>query len=268
MEAGSCIIFDVETTGTVADFDQIIELCIQFSLTDSSAAKTWRFKPEVPINPAAQAVHGISAEDLVNCPPFHEHSSEIAEYLEQAKILVGYNVKFDLQFLLSEFKRAKLPAPDLSEKLILDPFYLWAHFEPRTLSGAHKKFVGSEFSGAHSATEDVAATARVLNGMLSAFDLTKQSWEDIAKLCGVELVPKSWIGPSNHFIWQQDDAIFGFGKHRGKSILTVAKSDNGSYVDWMLKKDFPKHVIQIAEEARTRSDEEFYQWLKKQFPRN
>lgn len=261
------LIFDVETTGISPERDQIIELSIQHSLNNDSNAQTWRFKPSAPIQPEAQAVHGISMDDLKDCPPFSQHAEELEQIFSNAEYLVGYNVKFDLSFLLSEFDRAKLSPPNFSETIIIDPFQLWRHFEPRTLAGAHKKFVGSEFDGAHGAQADVAATGRVLLGMLKKFDLESSEWNEISKCCPIDSEQKSWIGPSNHFLWQNEEAVFGFGKHRGKPILTVAQDNNGSYVDWMSKKDFPKHVVEIATHARNKADQDFYSWLKKSYPR-
>lgn len=264
-DSNSILIFDVETTGTSADFDQIIELCAQHTLSDESTAKTWRFKPDVPIQPAAQAVHGISMEDLADSPRFADCADELSELFSTAEILVGYNVQFDLSFLLSEYNRAGLQAPELRSKKIIDPYQLWRHFEPRTLAGAHKKFVGREFESAHSATADVAATGRVLQGMLTHFGLSENKWSEISSYCPIDDQQKGWIGPSNHFLWENNQAVFGFGKHKGKTVLSVAQSDNGSYVDWMSKKSFPSHVLEIATQARKLSDAEFYQWLKKAY---
>ncbi len=64
------IVFDVETTGTHKDRDQIIELSAQQGLGTDAPRKTWRIKPSVPISPGAQRVHGISMDDLKNCEPF------------------------------------------------------------------------------------------------------------------------------------------------------------------------------------------------------
>ncbi len=64
------IVFDVETTGTRKDQDQIIELSAQQGLGIDTPRKTWRIKPSVPISPGAQRVHGISMDELKDCEPF------------------------------------------------------------------------------------------------------------------------------------------------------------------------------------------------------
>ena len=64
------VVFDVETTGTRKDYDQIIEFSAQQGFGSDAPRKTWRFKPSVPISPGAQRVHGISMDDLKDCEPF------------------------------------------------------------------------------------------------------------------------------------------------------------------------------------------------------
>ena len=258
------LIFDVETTGTNAERDQIIELCIQQGLEDGSNSQTWRFKPSVKIHPEAQKVHGISMDDLIDCPPFAENTAEIRSLVESADILVGYNISFDLSFLQAEFSRIKQPL-NVANKLLVDPYQLWRHFEPRSLSAAHERFVGEKFEGAHSATEDVAATARVLVGMRSAFELDKTEWKKIAELCGVSTKRGNWIGPSYHFIWRGTTATVGFGKHRNRAIVELAQEQGGGYLKWMASNDFPEHAKLIAQQAISMDEAGFNQWLVDNF---
>ncbi len=258
-------IFDVETTGTNAESDQIIELCVQFGLSDSSEVSTWRFKPGVPISPGAQAVHGISMNDLKDCPPFAEHANEIREMIEGADILVGYNLAFDLGFLQAEFRRIEQDALNISDALLVDPYQLWRQCEPRNLSAAYKRFAGKEMQDAHAASADVAATGEILEGMVKDFGLSDKSWNEIAQMCPIHSGRKNQIGPSNHFIWQGEVAVFGFGKHRSRPIIEVAKEDKGSYAQWVASKDFPGHVKKIIKAAMDQSPEEFSEWLSKNF---
>ena len=91
------LIFDTETTRTDKDRDQIIELSIQQGLADNSPQKTWRIKPNVPISSGAQRVHGITMEDLADCPLFRALAGEIRPFFENADVLVGYDVSIDLE---------------------------------------------------------------------------------------------------------------------------------------------------------------------------
>ena len=70
------LFFDIESTGLNIASDAIIELSFVKILPGSEQRiKTWRVKPwdyangrQKAINPAAQAVHGISDADLADCP--------------------------------------------------------------------------------------------------------------------------------------------------------------------------------------------------------
>lgn len=189
--APKIVIFDCETTGIDYATDQVIELCIQRGLEgdhrDGNASRTWRIRPAAPIHPAAQAIHGISAADLERCPTFADVALEIAAWFSAADIIVGYNVAFDIQMLQAEYARLPELHParrslDLTGKQVIDALRLWQKCEPRSLQHAHQRFVGDEFAAAHSARADVAATGRVLAGMIKHFGLDEPrvDWNQIA----------------------------------------------------------------------------------------
>ncbi|MCA9450580.1 MAG: 3'-5' exonuclease, partial [Candidatus Omnitrophica bacterium] len=221
------IIFDVETTGMAPDKDQIIELAVQRGLEPGAELQVWRFRPSVPIAPAAQAVHGISMEDLADCPSFADQLPEFLPLFEEASILIGYNVKFDLTFLLAELQRNKYPALDLSTKQIVDPLRIWQAMEPRRLENAVLRFTGKELTNAHAAGADVQATGEALQGMLEAFGLAGRPWKELAEITGFR--QSDWIGPTYHIRWKEGAPCFAFGKHNGESLVTVAAKDSRSY---------------------------------------
>lgn len=255
------ITFDVETTGTNSKKDQIIEICLQLGFEPGSELKTWRIKPNVPISPGAQKVHGISIEDLKDCKDFKAASKEFINYFQEAKVIIGYNVEFDIGFLQAELGRNGLETLDLKEIDIVDPYNIWRKCEPRNLSSAHKKFTGKELDNAHSAEADVAGTANVLKGMIKHFDLQDSNWGQLAKLSG--LSRSNWIGPSNHFQLKDEVVVFGFGKYRNKALVEVAKNEDRSYFNWIIAKDdFPSHVKQILSDAPLTCEESLQKWVK------
>mgnify|MGYP001245500997 CR=1 FL=1 len=259
----SILVFDVETTGTKKDYDQIIELSVQQGLGDDEPRKTWRFKPSVPISPGAQQVHGISMDDLADCEPFSKVAEKIHRGFAKADVIVGYNVNFDLEMLQAEFQRAGLLSIDLTKKLIVDPLRLWQEMEPRSLGDAHRRFVGIEFEDAHSAEADIAATARVLNGMLTDFNLKDRSLEELADLCEPER--RNWIGPSRHFQWKEGVPIIGFGKHAGTPLHELIDGPEAGYLEWMMSKDFPEHVTRICAHALRNGGKKLIDWIIAEF---
>jgi DNA polymerase-3 subunit epsilon len=260
------MVFDVETTGTDRRRDQVIELCMQFGLADDAPKRTWRFLPEVPIHPGAQAVHGIAIEDLDDCPPFASAAEEIAAIFARAEVIVGYNLAFDIDMLQAEYERLRLPMLDLSGKKIVDPFRLWQQCEPRSLQHAHQRFVGERFAAAHTASADVAATGRVLQGMLRHFGLDGRDWTDIAGVCDPQgRSQAAWIGGTRHFQWDAGAVVVGFGKHAGKPLHVLARTEDATYLRWMIEKDFPSHVQDLCQQALDLPAEDFLAWARARF---
>lgn len=266
MQASDILVFDVETTGTDLRRDQIIELCVQLGLDSDAPSKTWRIRPAVPIHPGAQAVHGISMEDLAECPPFAAYADEIRRVFARARVLVGYNMSFDISMLQAEYARLEQPAVDLSDKQLVDAFRLWQQCEPRSLQHAHQRFVGDTFASAHSASADVAATGRVLRGMIDAFGLGDRDWQDIAEVCEPDRA--TWAGPSRHLRWGADGAIeIGFGRHAGTPVHVLAHSPDRDYLLWILDKNFPIHVHAVCRRALDLPVRQFHEWVARAFGR-
>lgn len=264
MRSSEVIVFDVETTGTDRRRDQVIELCVQLGLSDGSESLTWRFHPSVPIHPGAQAVHGITMEELAGCPRFAEVAGDIRRVFDGAQVLVGYNLEFDIGMLQAEYQRLRQPPIDLQRKKIVDAFRLWQQCEPRSLQHAHQRFVGDSFAEAHSAAADVAATGRVLQGMLESFGLSGNDWDAIAEVCEPERA--TWIGPSRHVRWDTGgNPVLSFGKHAGKPLHLLARSEDGGYLRWIMSKDFPPHVHEICAKANELAADEFIRWVRGTF---
>jgi DNA polymerase-3 subunit epsilon len=257
------IVFDCETTGIDFVKDQVIELCVQHGLDDTAHSRTWRIKPSVAIAPAAQAVHGITMNDLAGCPGFGEYADEIAMVFANADVIVGYNLSFDIDMIQAEYARIGRPPLDLGGKKIVDAFRLWQQCEPRSLQHAHRRFVGDDFAAAHSATADVAATGRVLVGMLRHFNLEGQEWGQIASVCDPGRA--SWVGPSRHLRWENEIIVLGFGKHMGAALHELAAGPDRSFLSWVISKDFPPHVGEICKAALERTCDDLVAWARQRF---
>ncbi len=255
--------FDCETTGIDFTRDQVIELCVQHGLDDKAHSRTWRIKPSVPIAPAAQAVHGISMADLAECASFSDYADEISMVFANADVIVGYNLSFDIDMLQAEYTRINRPLLDLSGKKIVDAFRLWQQCEPRSLQHAHRRFVGDAFAAAHTASADVAATGRVLVGMLKHFQLDGQDWSQVATVCDPGRA--SWVGPSRHLRWENEVIVLGFGKHAGAAVHELAAGPDRSFLSWVISKDFPPHVMEICKAALDRNAEDLHAWVRQRY---
>jgi DNA polymerase III subunit epsilon len=95
------IVLDTETTGlTVEDGHRIIEIgCLEI-VNRRITGNTLHFyvNPDRPIDEGALAVHGITAERLLDEPKFSEIVEPLLGFVGNAQILI-HNAPFDLSFL-------------------------------------------------------------------------------------------------------------------------------------------------------------------------
>mgnify|MGYP003643451882 CR=1 FL=1 len=238
-------LFDVETTGVDSGVDQIIEISFIAINGNKKLVKTERFKPSVPISPGAQDVHGISAEDLKNCPSFHSAAAYYHKLMTNCDVICGYNVDFDIKMIVAEFKRSRLDSP-IDKQAIIDPFHLWRAMSPRTLVGAAKHFLGIDLEDAHSAEADINATEDILYKMLETWDLGEKTPEELTNIAFPER--RFWIGPSGHFIWNDDGKIvLNFStKHKGTILDAKIDEEVSGFLHWCISKDFDPHIKSIA----------------------
>lgn len=98
------IVFDTETTGLNPETgDRIVEIgCIELiNRVETGAHFHCYFNPERPMDPAAQAVHGLSDTFLSNKPLFADKVEELLDFLGDSP-LVAHNARFDFAFLNHE----------------------------------------------------------------------------------------------------------------------------------------------------------------------
>jgi DNA polymerase III epsilon subunit len=118
------IIFDTETTGLDAREDRIIELgCIELDNRFPTGRTFHHYiNPQGrAINPEAQAVHGIGAEQLVGKPTFGDLAEKFLAFIDGAK-LVAHNAGFDMGFINAEF--ARLGHPAVGQERVVDTLAL------------------------------------------------------------------------------------------------------------------------------------------------
>ncbi|HUS26847.1 MAG TPA: hypothetical protein VMZ53_00005, partial [Kofleriaceae bacterium] len=206
---------------------------------------------------------------------FADIVDQITAVFADATVIVGYNIAFDIDMLQAEYARIGRPMLDLANKQIVDAFKLWQACEPRSLQHAHQRFVGNGFASAHSASADVAATGRVLAGMLRHFSLGP-NWSQLATVCDPEgrlrdLLSRStsWVGPSHHLRWDGDVIVVNFGKHANVPLHELANGPERSFLRWILDRpagrDFPPHVNELCRAALELPPEELLAWARARF---
>lgn len=243
------VVFDLETTGIDPATDRIVELAaLRIEPDGRRETRTRRVNPERAIPPEATAVHGIRDEDVRDAPTFRQIARSFLRWIEGAD-LAGFNVaRFDLPLLEREMRESGL---DLgrADRRIVDAMTIFHRKERRDLSAAVRFYIGREHAGAHSAAADVEAAADVLDAQLGRY-------EDLPRALG-DLV--AWIGAERgdgseraaKFGWRDGEAVFGFGRHQGRTVADVAR-ESPDYLRWILDADFPTEIKRVVREALAR----------------
>ena len=200
--------------------------------------KTRRLNPTIPITPGAQAVHGISDEDVKDCPTFKQVAKSLAKLMEGCDI-AGYNsLKFDIPMLAEEFLRAGVDF-DFRKRKLVDVQNIFHKKEQRTLKAAYKFYCGQNLDNAHSAEADTMATYEVLEAQLDryAHDEEDPLQNDIAFLAKYSCQTR-FVDYAGRIVLNDDDEpVFNFGKHKGRRVVDVL-SKEPSYYSWMMDGDF------------------------------
>jgi DNA polymerase-3 subunit epsilon len=98
------IVFDTETTGlSPAEGHRIVEIgCVElFNRVETGRVYHAYFNPDRPMDPVAQAIHGLSDHFLSDKPYFSDTVEDLLDFLEDSP-LVAHNASFDFAFLNHE----------------------------------------------------------------------------------------------------------------------------------------------------------------------
>ena len=256
------IFFDLETTGLDIANDRIIEIAyIKVYPNGNEESFTYRINPERPIPAESTAVHGITDEDVKDCPTFAELARKIAAFIGNAD-LCGYNSnKFDVPLLVEEFLRTDVEF-SLHNRRFIDVQNIFHKMESRTLSGAVKFYLNKNLEDAHTANADTRATLEVLKAQLDKYDgveykdsdgkVSVPIVNDMQALADFTNVHR-WADLAGHLIYDKQGRVcLNFGKHKGKALEEVFKIEP-NYFEWMMRSEFPLSTKRIVSEIRLRS---------------
>lgn len=116
--------------------------------------------PRVPIPEESTKAHGYTNDMLKGMKPFSMHWKQIARFWRDADVQIGHNLMFDKNVLHWELRRIskQLNFPWASNDVCtVEVCTKWLGHR-LSLTDLHIKLFGNEFSGAHSAMNDVNAT--------------------------------------------------------------------------------------------------------------
>lgn len=245
------VCFDLETTGTDIGRDHVVEIGL-VRLEPDGRRTEWvrRVNPGEPIPPEATRVHGITDDDVRDAPKLAEIADELLALLAGAD-LAGFNsLGFDWPFLAAEMERIGRPL-DRAAARHVDAMRIFHQKEPRDLGAALRFYCGREHAGAHSALADAAATLDILAAQVERYDDLPEDVGGLHAFCGQGR--ENRVDGEGKLVWNEaGEAVFAFGKHRGRSLREVAAADP-SYLRFLQREDldrpFSPELRRIAREA-------------------
>jgi DNA polymerase-3 subunit epsilon len=233
-------IFDLETTGLNITSDRIVEIAIIRVEADGTESEFLRrVNPGMPIPAEVSAIHGIFDEDVADAPTFEEIANEVIQFIDDSD-LAGYNSnKFDIPVLAEELMRAGCDF-DVSSRRFVDVQNIFHKMEQRTLAAAFQFYCEKPMENAHNALYDARVTLDVFRAQLDRYSTLENNVEylsNFSKAGNYNLLDFAGRLAIN----EHGEAMYNFGKHKGKTIREVMRIEPG-YYGWMLDADFPLYT--------------------------
>lgn len=240
------VVFDIESTGISPRADRIIELAaIRVETSGKKRSRDWLLNPTVPIPLETTAIHGITNEIVADCPTFADVAGEIRDFFAGCD-LAGFNhTRFDIPMLCEEFTRVGIDFA-VDGRRTLDAQRIFHQREPRDLTAALAFYCDEIFTEAHGASADTEATLRVLAGQFKRYPDLPRDMEELDRL----LNPRDpfSVDRSGRLRWVDNEITINFGRKKGRRLRDLVAND-ASFLNWMLRSDFPPDTRQIVRDA-------------------
>ena len=242
------VFFDLETTGIDIAKDRIVEISmVKVMPNGEEIVKTRRINPGMPIPPESTAIHGITDEDVKDCPKFKEIAKSLAAQIEGCD-LAGFNSnRFDIPMLAEEFLRAGVDV-DLNRRKFIDVQTIFHKMEQRNLTAAYKFYCNKDLANAHSAEADTMATYEVLKAQLDRYPELENDVNFLSKYSSFT----NNVDFAGRMVYnEKGQEVINFGKYKGRLVEEELKSDP-SYYAWIMNGDFPLNTKKMLTEIRLR----------------
>ncbi|MBL6668402.1 MAG: 3'-5' exonuclease [Crocinitomicaceae bacterium] len=242
----SLCVFDLETTGLQVTKDRIVQIAALKIHPDGTEEElNLVVNPEMEIPQEVIDIHGITNEMAIKAPTFRALAEQIKSFFGDSD-LAGYNSnKFDIPVLAEEFLRAGIEF-DLTQRAFIDVQNIFHKMEQRTLVAAYKFYCQKNLENAHDAMHDTKATWEVLEKQIEKYKLKPDvvSLAELSRAGNHKILDMAGRIAMN----SKEEVIYNFGKHKGKTIASVAKTEPG-YYGWMLEADFPLYTKSVLRKA-------------------
>ena len=150
---------------------------------------------------------------------------------------------------------------DLKGRRFVDVQNIFHKMEPRNLRAAYKFYCDKELENAHSAEADTLATYEILKAQLDRYrdveirdrkgNPVRPIVNDVKALSEFSYSTRA-VDLIGHIVYNDRNVeVFNFGKHKGKSVTEVFKTEP-SYYDWIMKSEFPLSTKKVVTSIKLR----------------
>lgn len=158
------IVFDIETTGLDASYDEIIEIgALKIKNNEIVDKFTSLIKPKYPIDEFITELTGITNEMVKDAPLINEVLPRFLDFIGD-EILVGHNINFDINFVYDNLIKIG------SDKLLSNNYVDTLRLARRILRNLkhHRlsdlaEYYNIDGTGAHRSLKDCEITNQILN---------------------------------------------------------------------------------------------------------
>jgi len=259
----------IKTTGFNFVSDRIVEISIvKLELDGSQRAGTRIVNPEMPMSEEVIKINNITNEMVEGKPTFKEIGEKMLKFTDGCDF-AGFNVNFDLRFLIEECNRCGFEFNMIGKKVV-DLMEMYHLMEPRDFKTAMSFYCNEVIDKKEIlSSEDVNKKGvNLLSSMINKYnDKTLETKEGVEKIDNsIETLNKLFNKnngslDSAGFIKLNAGGrpVFTRGKNEGALVSETLLSDK-SYFDFLtIKSDLPadtksviRKIYKKAEEAKTK----------------
>ncbi len=243
------VFIDIQTTGPDHRTARIVRLStLRIEADGSEQFRSQLINPRTPISPGATKFHGISDEDVAECPPFSAYAKALELHLQDC-VLAGFGIRrFHLNVLKQEFEFAGIDF-SLQNRTIIDAMEIFHKLEPRDFDTAYSRYVGGDFVRPATAEASVDALRAILHGQLTQNpDIPTDP--TVLETWATGESSDRFIDDQGRFtLSDEGDPIINFGRFRGHTLYDMSET-NPDYLRWIATNEsFTKIQRQIAADA-------------------
>lgn len=239
------VFLKVHTTGINPNMDRIIQITItKYHIDGTFKTGTRLINPEMPISLEVSKINGITNEMVNGKPTFYQIAQGLHKFIGDSDI-AGFNVDFDLRFLMEEFGKAMLDF-NCVDRNVIDLKDIYHTLHPRDFHAASQQYTHVSLPSDVPIDSEVFTNTCVLmlNGMIEQYGtrtLNLPNGKQVNFGNTVHEITENFNSGSNSLDMKgylvKDDSgniILAYGKkYRDRPLLEIIQNDRG-YLDWLI----------------------------------